>query len=275
MRNIRLTIAYDGTDYVGWQVQPNGPSVQAAVQRAIGQLTGETGVTVLAAGRTDSGVHALGQVANFHTNSPIPTEKFQQALQSFLPEDVVLREAVEVAEDFHATYSAVKKRYRYAVLNAELADPLMRRYAWHYHGRLDVEAMHGASQALVGEHDFRCFETQFPNRASSVRTVLEAGWGRHDAWPLWSRRATPPAAGANDGSFLWFDIVADGFLYNMVRTIVGTLVRVGRGSWDTDDVRRIIAGQDRSLAGDTAPARGLYLVAVDYEVSEGAAGFVE
>ena len=280
MPRYRLQVAYDGTAYVGWQVQPNGPSVQAAVQRAIGQLTGEAEVKVLGAGRTDSGVHALGQVANFHTDSPIPTAKMQQALQSFLPDDIVIREAAEVADGFHATHSAVKKRYRYVILNTPRADPLVRRYAWHHHGSLDVEAMQGAAQELVGTHDFRCFESQFPNRASSVRTVLEATWGRQGGWPLWSSDAGPPdarssIAAENDGSFLWFDIVADGFLYNMVRTIVGTLVRVGRGYWDESDVRRIIAGQDRSLAGDTAPARGLYLVAVDYEVSEGAAGFVE
>ena len=272
MRNIRLTLAYDGTDYVGWQVQPNGPSVQAAVERAVEQLTGET-VRLLAAGRTDSGVHALGQIANFATESTIPCEKFRLGLQNFLPDDIVVRDVAEVDPDFHATYSAKRKRYRYVIHNSRVQDPFLRRYAYHYHGQLDSAAMHAAAQVLLGTHDFRCFESQFPNNATSVRTVTEATVDRCGMWPLWNRSAVSPNPWdfgnprdltTTDGEFIWFDIVADGFLYNMVRAIAGTLLKVGRGQWTAGDVGRILENQDRSQAGETAPAHGLYLVYVEY-----------
>ncbi len=263
MRNVRLTLAYDGTDYVGWQVQPNGLSVQTVVERAIRELTGES-VQLLAAGRTDSGVHALGQVANFRTGSAIPGEKMQLGLQSFLPDDVVVRDVADVPEDFHATYSAKKKRYRYIIHNSRVANPFVRRYAWQFRGDLDSPAMHAAAQTLLGTHDFRCFESHFPNKATSVRTVLEATVGRYSHWPVWSQPDSLERPLEPDGEFIWFDIVADGFLYNMVRAIVGTLIQVGRRRWTAEDVSRIVAGQDRSQAGETAPAHGLYLVHVDY-----------
>ncbi len=276
MRNIRLTLAYDGTSYVGWQVQPNGPSVQAAVERAAEQLTGET-VRLLAAGRTDSGVHALGQVANFTTESTIPCEKIRLGLQNFLPDDVVVRDVAEADPGFHATYSAKRKRYRYVIHNSRVRNPFLDRYVYHFRGQLDSQAMHAAAQVLLGTHDFRCFESQFPNNATSVRTVTEVTVGRHDGWSVWSPRvrvagaeSSKPQSRADIGpinpeaEFIWLDIVADGFLYNMVRAIVGTLWKVGRGQWTTEDVRRILEHQDRSEAGETAPAHGLYLVHVEY-----------
>ncbi|MEX2286306.1 MAG: tRNA pseudouridine(38-40) synthase TruA, partial [Planctomycetaceae bacterium] len=254
---------YDGTNYVGWQVQPNGTSVQSIVTRASEQLTGAA-VKLIAAGRTDAGVHALGQVANFHTESTIPCEKMRAGLQSFLPEDVVVRDVADVPDDFHATYSACKKRYRYVIHNSRVSDPFTRRYAWRIGAKLDRAAMQDAAQTLLGTHDFRCFESQFPNKATSVRTVLEATVARTNVWRLWDadENCSAPASGAGD--YIWFDIVADGFLYNMVRAIVGTLVKVGLGKWTAADVRGIIEQQDRGLAGETAPPQGLYLVRVDY-----------
>lgn len=260
MRNIRLRIAYDGSPYVGWQVQPNGPSIQATVERAIGRLTGEQ-VSVLAAGRTDSGVHALGQVASFRTSSMIPGDRFATALQKFLPADIVALDSDEVPLEFHATFSAVRKRYRYIICNQRTILPFVRRYAYQYSFALDVDAMHEAAQALIGTHDFRSFETQFPNKATSVRTVMECSVRRTSGWPMWN---VAPGEASGTGPYIWLDIVANGFLYNMVRTIAGTLLRTGRGFWDASDVRRIIAAQDRGHAGDTAPACGLYLVQVDY-----------
>ena len=271
-RNIRLTIAYDGTAYVGWQIQPNGVSVQAVVQKAIKKLTGED-VSLLAAGRTDSGVHALGQVACFQTAAPIPASKFRDGIQSSLPDDVVIRESAEVAPDFHATYSAVRKHYRYLILQQSIANPFLRSFAWHHRGELDVEAMHDASQHLLGTHDFRAFESHFPNKATSVRTMLHASVFRQHEVPFVGLSDMPrrgfrmPAASTvqdTGGRFITLDLVADGFLYNMVRAIAGTLVRIGRGFWEPDMLKTIIDQQDRSQAGETAPACGLYMMSVDY-----------
>jgi tRNA pseudouridine38-40 synthase len=266
MRNIRLTLAYDGGDYVGWQVQPNGRSVQAVVEQAIQQLTGES-VRLMAAGRTDSGVHALGQVANFPTGCSIPCEKIRRGLQSFLPKDVAVLKAEDVPRDFHATYSAVRKRYRYIIHQSPVRSPFLDRYVWQRSETLDMERMQRAADCLLGTQDFRCFESHFPNKATSVRTVQEAklflagGWGLWNPWPM-----NPAAQSAGDErSFLCFEIMADGFLYNMVRAIMGTLVKIGRGQWQPEDMRRIIENQDRARAGETAPAQGLYLVSVDYE----------
>ena len=264
MRNIRLTLAYDGTEYVGWQVQPNGVSIQSKVAAAIEMLTGEP-VKLIAAGRTDSGVHALGQVANFETGCTIPCDNIRTGLQNFLPDDIVVREATEVAPDFHATYSAKRKKYRYVIHNSRVRDPFVRKYAYHFRGRLDAEAMHQAAQGLLGTHDFRCFESQFPNKATSVRTVMDVRVERYGGWPVWSQPQSLDQPPKPDGQFVWFDIVADGFLYNMVRAIVGTLLKVGQRKWSPDDVRRILQSQNRAQAGETAPPHGLYLVHVDYD----------
>lgn len=258
-RNICLTLAYDGTNYVGWQVQPNGVSVQSVVERAIKKLTGET-QRVIAAGRTDSGVHALGQAANFHTECNIPCEKIQRGLQNFLPDDVIVRDAAEVDADFHATYSAKSKHYRYVIHNSRIRIPFLRNYAWNYAAPLDADAMQAGAERLLGTYDFRCFESQYPNKATSVRTITESRVTRTCRWEAWGGSL----AISQLEDFLVFDVRADGFLYNMVRAIVGTLVRVGRGHWTPQDVTRIIAEQDRSQAGETAPACGLYLVAVEY-----------
>jgi tRNA pseudouridine38-40 synthase len=269
MRNIRLTLAYDGSHYVGWQIQPNGTSVQAAVAAAVEKLTGEKPV-LLAAGRTDSGVHALGQVANFQTQSEIPCAKMQAGLQHFLPRDIAVVEVAEVPLDFHATYSAKSKHYRYVIYESAIPNPFVRPYAWQLAGPLDAVAMDRAASLLLGTHDFRCFESHFPNKATSVRTVTTAQVTRQPGWAAWTdeqaQSAGKAAAGEHEGcgTFIWFDIVADGFLYNMVRAITGTLVKVGEGQWQPEVMREIIAGRDRAQAGATAPPHGLYLVKVEY-----------
>jgi len=268
MRNICLTLSYDGTDYVGWQVQPNGVSVQSKVESAVEKLTGES-IRITGASRTDSGVHALGQVANFRTTSNIATEKFLPGLQNFLPDDIVVHSAKEVREDFHATYSACWKCYRYFILNRRVSNPLLRNYVWRISQVLDLEAMQRASAYLIGKHDFRCFESQFPNKSTSVRTVMKATCTRMKEWRGWNREpfgeTTTGFAEHPDGDYLSFEIVADGFLYNMVRAIVGTLHQVGRGRFDAEDMQKIIESGDRSRAGETAPAKGLHLIYVNYE----------
>ncbi len=270
-RNIRLKLAYDGTNYVGWQVQKNGLAIQEVLERAIEKLTGEK-CPVLSAGRTDSGVHALGQVANFHTSCGIPAANFRPALQAFLPHDIVVLEACEVPPEFHATFKAVRKQYRYLIDNSRVPLPFLSRYTWSLRRRLDDAAMHEAAQLLVGKHDFRSFETDWPNKVTSVRTVFEIKIARQPIWQLFTgSNGGPPIsadpAGAPDaaGDIICMDIIADGFLYNMVRSIVGTLVNVGRQKWSADEVARILKAQNRSIAGSTAPACGLFLVEVWYE----------
>jgi tRNA pseudouridine38-40 synthase len=265
MRNIRLTLAYDGGDYVGWQVQPNGRSVQTCVEEAIQKLTGER-LRILAAGRTDSGVHALGQVASFRTECRIPCDNIRKGLQTFLPKDIVVLKAEDVPLEFHATYSAKRKRYRYVIFQNPTRSPFLERYVWWRTEGLDIDPMQKAADGLLGTHDFRCFESRFPNKATSVRTVTEARFYRADgwaAWNPWSLSSEKPQE--HEGPFLCFEIVADGFLYNMVRAIMGTLVKVGQRQWSPEDVRKIVETQDRALAGETAPAQGLYLVSVEYD----------
>lgn len=282
MRNIRLLLAYDGARYAGWQVQPDKRTVQGELEAAIGALTGQP-VRILSAGRTDSGVHALGQVASFQSSFPIPPAKWRPALQSRLPEDIVILESDEVPPEFHATFSARSKRYRYVIFNRLVDDPFLKRYVWRISQPLDVDAMRQAAQCLLGRHDFRSFESHWPNKATSVRTVIDLSIHRQDRWNVWSPQALAkasdeaeaarvdvpstleaPNSATGDGPFICVDIEADGFLYNMVRTIVGTLVNVGRGTWTGEDVERILHAQDRTIAGATAPARGLFLVRVEY-----------
>src|SRR5262245_41169248 len=288
-RNIRLTLAYDGTNYVGWQVQKNGLSIQEVLEKAIEKLTGEK-CPVLSAGRTDSGVHALGQVANFFTTSTIPARNFRPAIQDYLPHDIVILESCEASPEFHATFKAVRKQYRYLIDNSPVPLPFLSKYTWSLRRRLDVAAMDEAAQLLLGMHDFRSFETDWPNKVTSVRTIFEIRVARRPLWNLFtgslSELTSPPLSkggqgGSRDvvsmpyrisgnaagetGDIICLDIVADGFLYNMVRSIVGTLVNVGRKKWDKSEVARILEAQDRSIAGSTAPACGLFLVEVWYE----------
>lgn len=272
-RNLRFTLAYDGTNYCGWQVQTNGPSLQAAIEKGIYKLTGEK-CAVYSAGRTDSGVHALGQVINFHTSSQIPVRNWTAALQTKLPFDILLLDACEVPAKFHATFAAKRKRYRYVIHNGATPLPFLRNYVYHFRRPLNVPAMEEGARRLLGQHDFRSFETDWPNKETSVRTVFEISFSRHAQWNVWSQATSAPSRrlsddplpSAPDAPFLCMEISADGFLYNMVRTIAGTLINVGTGKWSPDDVSRILKAQNRSLAGSTAPAQGLYLVSVDYGI---------
>jgi tRNA pseudouridine38-40 synthase len=245
MRNIKLTICYDGTDFHGWQRQPGLRTVQQSLEEAIGQLTGcRAGTT--ASSRTDAGVHALGQVVHFLTDSRHSTETFQRGLNAFLPPDIRVLEAQEKPQAFNATFDATSKRYRYVVDNGRIASPFQLRYSWHVHPRLDAAAMNRAGQRLLGRHDFRSFETDWPNRLSSVRTILDLKVERSE-------------------SFITIEVEADGFLYNMVRSIVGTLKFVGSGKRSEAWVSDVLAAESRVKAGPTAPPQGLFLVRVNHE----------
>jgi tRNA pseudouridine38-40 synthase len=245
MRNIKLLLSYDGTEFFGWQRQPDRRTVQQALEEAIGRLTGVE-PTTNASGRTDAGVHALGQVVHFYTGSRHPPETFVKALNAMLPADVRVQGAWEVPQAFHATLDARAKLYRYVIDNGHVADPFQTRYAWHVFARLDSTRMHAAAQALKGRHDFHSFETHWPNRTSSVRTITHIAVNR-----------------VSDS--VWIDVEADGFLYNMVRSITGTLVEVGKGKWPPEKVAEVLAAEDRREAGPTAPPQGLFLVRVRYE----------
>ena len=245
MRNFRLTLSYDGTDFHGWQTQPGLRTVQETLEQALAALTREP-VRVNASGRTDSGAHAVGQVVNFRSATRLTPEALVRALNAHLPADVVVRAAAAVPESFDANRDARRKLYRYVLHDGPVPDLFLRRYCYHTRHRLDAAAMARAAAVLRGRHDFRCFETGWPNRASSVRTITHLAVNRMGDW-------------------VWLDVEADGFLYNMVRAIAGTLVNVGRGYWPEAQVAEILRAGDRTRAGPTAPAQGLFLMRVTYE----------
>jgi tRNA pseudouridine38-40 synthase len=246
MRNIKLTLAYDGSDFNGWQTQPGFRTVQETLEQAIATLTGEERIRANGSGRTDAGVHALGQVVNFYTNTHHACDVLVRAINAHLPADVVVRAAEDMPQSFDANRDARRKLYRYIIHDGPVADPFLRRYEYHTRHRLDVAAMRRAAEPLRGRHDFRSFETDWPNRMSSVRTVTHLALNRFSDW-------------------IWLDVEADGFLYNMVRAIAGTLINVGRGYWPETQVAEILRAEDRRLAGPTAPAQGLFLVCVTYD----------
>lgn len=263
-RNIKLVLSYDGSCYHGWQVQANSVTVQQVVEQAIKQVTGVAS-RLACAGRTDSGVHAIGQVANFNTKSKIPAGKFCPALQRHLPDDITIRESTEVPDDFHAGYDAKWKLYRYLVLNSAIPNALLNRFTTRVSAPLDVEAMDRAAQHLVGVHDFRCFESKYPNKATSVRHIKYCNVRQGNSWPLWMPDFNGHPISPQECPLVYLDIVADGFLYNMVRSIMGTLLKIGNGSWPVEAAQNILEGQDRKLAGPTAPPQGLYLMHVEYK----------
>lgn len=268
MRTILLTLAYDGSGYCGWQVQPNGLSLQEAVELALREYAGES-IRVTAAGRTDAGVHALGQLVSFHTAGNIPPVGFRLGLQTRLPQEIVIQDAVEVPYGFSARYDTQRKTYRYVIQNSPLRTPWLSRYVGWHRAPLDLPAMQAALDEIVGTHDFRSFESEWPNKATSVRTLYSATISSSPTWEVWnpiSVNTDESAKQVAPAPFVYIDLTADGFLYNMVRAIVGTLIHVGRGNWTAEDVRRIVAAQDRSQAGETAPPEGLYLLRCEYAV---------
>ena len=244
MRNLKLTIEYDGTSYAGWQTQTGRPTIQQTLEDAVHRITGER-VHVQGSGRTDSGVHALGQAANFRTHANIPAAKLRLALNALLPPDIVVRSVREAPPDLHAQFDARWKTYRYAILNDRVPTALDRFFCHQVPVPLDVRAMRGAARSLVGRHDFQAFRSEGWREKDTVRTI---------------RRLTI----AKKGRYVHITVEGNGFLYNMVRAIAGTLIVIGRGKRPPEDMQKILASRDRKQAGPTAPARGLCLITVKY-----------
>lgn len=247
-RCVKLTVAYDGTHYQGWQRQANGPTIQAALEDALLQITQQR-IHVTGSGRTDSGVHAWGQVVSFHTASKLPAQVLRKALNATLPPDIVVREAADAASTFHAINDALSKRYRYVLQPGRVNDPFALRYAWFVKRELDLTAMQSAAQVLLGTHDFSSFQSTGSPRQSTVRTMLAAEVSLHEA---------------EENPKVHVEVEATGFLYNMVRIIAGTLVAIGEGKRPADAMPSILAACDRTQAGMTAPPHGLYLLRVHY-----------
>ena len=244
MRNIALTIAYDGTNYHGWQCQPNAITVQQVVKETIERILNHE-VKVYAGGRTDTGVHAMGQVINFFTEKGIELQSLARGLNALLPRDIRVRDAREVDPTFHARYSAKAKTYVYCILNTPYNSPFLERYVWHNQYFLDVPAMDQAAKTIQGEHDFSAFKKKNEVYRTPVREILRAGFKRK-------------------GDVIYFIIEARGFLRYMVRTIVGTLVLVGTGKITVDGFSEILESKERERAGPTAPAKGLFLRKIKY-----------
>ena len=255
MRNLRLTLSYDGADLAGWQVQPGRATVQGALASAIGRLSGEN-VLPQGSGRTDAGVHALAQVASFATASTIPTENWMKALNDILPASIRVLEVTEAAPEFHARKSARAKTYRYRIHRGAICPPFLARYVWHYPYPLEESGMVAAARVVVGEHDFTSFAAVDAERVeriaagedvhtTNIRTIFASSWTR-------------------EGEELIYSVRGSGFLHHMVRNLVGTFLLVGKGTVSLEDLRRILDARERTAAGATAPASGLYLVEVEY-----------
>jgi tRNA pseudouridine38-40 synthase len=251
MRTLKLTIAYDGARFVGWQRQAHGESIQGLLEAALASLEGRP-VTLHGAGRTDAGVHAIGQTASVSLACPHDAATILRAMNAQLPPDVRVIDAADVPPDFHARFSARGKTYRYLVVNDRIATPFLSRFAWHVHERLDVDAMRSAAAALAGTHDFAAFQSAGTALSSSTRTLMRS--------ELWVEDAAFPA----HGQTIVYEVTGDGFLRHMVRAIVGTLVDVGRGQRPPESMHELLASGSRAAAGPTAPAQGLFLVSVTY-----------
>jgi len=258
-RNIKLILAYDGTDFAGWQVQPGRQTVQGTLMEAITRVTKEPAV-LHGSGRTDAGVHALGQVASFHTNSSIPATNLVIALNDTLPSSIRVLLAEEVAEDFHARKSAQTKTYRYRIFRGPICSPFVTRFVYHHPWPLDEQAMESAAGSILGEFDFSSFAAADPDR---LRRIAEAEDGDEDA-PSNVRTVTYSCF-RREGEELVYEVRGNGFLHHMVRNLVGTFLLVGKGTLNAKDVTRIIEAKSRSAnPGATAPASGLALVEVEY-----------
>ena len=246
MRNIKLTIEYDGKDFNGWQKQPNKLNIQGTIEQAIKVVTGEE-VELMASGRTDAGVHAFGQVANFKTNSNIPIDKIAIALNSNLKKSIRILKAEEVEEKFHSRLTCKKKTYRYVINNSEFSSAIYRNLETHIPQKLDIQKMKTAAKYFEGEHDFKAFKASGTSSKSSVRIIYKA-----EVIEMPNNR-------------IYIELTGNGFLYNMVRIISGTLVDVGTGKIEPEDIEKIIEAKDRNLAGKTLQPNGLYLVSVEYD----------
>ncbi len=246
MRNIKLTIQYDGTRYKGWQKQDNTEmTVQGKVEAVLNRMTGED-IEVTGSGRTDAGVHAMGQVANFKTESSFSLKEIKDFLYTYLPDDIVVAYAEEVDERFHSRYNAASKKYMYRIWNDKYHNPFWRKYAVHVQESLNIKEMKKAAEYLIGEHDFSSFTTLKSKKKSKVRNIYSIEITKND-------------------SLIDIVVHGNGFLYNMVRIIVGTLLEVGLGNMKADKVKEILDKQDRKYAGSTAIAKGLYLLEVEYD----------
>ena len=254
MRNLKIVLAYDGSDFCGWQVQPDRQSIQGTLSHAIGRITNEN-VLPQGSGRTDAGVHALAQVATFTIKSSIPVENLVKALNDVLPASIRILEVTEKPFDFHARKSARAKTYRYRIYRGTICSPFLARYMWHYPYPLNTNEMARAARFVIGEHDFTSFAAVDPERSSpdrshdriesNVRRILDSSWTQEDDELIYTVRGS-------------------GFLHHMVRNLVGTFLRIGKGTLDPEDISRILQARNRSAAGATAPASGLYLVTVEY-----------
>ena len=249
MPRFRLTLAYEGTDYAGWQVQPGQKTVQGVLEEAIEKITHQR-VRVLASGRTDAGVHAMGQVVGFFVDTRLTPNDLTRALNAELPADVAVLDTEEAPDGFHPIRDAIAKRYRYVIRDGPVREVFQRRYGWGVRVRLDADAMHRAARALLGTHDFSSFQTSGAPRPSSIRSVYHLDVRRGEGAEF---------------DVITIEIEADGFLYNMARAIVGTLVEVGRGAKAERWVNEVLQTADRRQAGPTAPPQGLFLLYVKYE----------
>ena len=249
-RSFKLTIAYDGTEFAGWQVQPGKPTIQGSLQDAFVALTGQK-VQVVGSGRTDSGVHAIAQVASCHLHWRDEATRLVRALNCHLPDTIAVTDAEDAKPGFHAIRDSIKKRYRYQLQVGGVRDPFEHRYRWHLHRPLNLKAMRDAASHIVGRHDFRSFQAAGSDRKTTVREVTVC-----DIREEQQSRC--------QGIHLAIEVEADGFLYNMVRNIVGTLVEIGRGKQPAKWVEAVLAARDRDLAGPTAPSHGLFLASVTY-----------
>lgn len=245
MKRVKMIVAYDGTNYKGWQVQPNGITIEEVLNRKLSELLGEE-IVVTGASRTDSGVHSLGNVAIFDTKTRMPADKIAFALNQRLPEDIVVQGSCEVASDWHPRYQNSRKTYEYRIMNRTFRMPTRRLDTYFYHYPLDVEKMGRAAAYLVGEHDFKSFCAIGAQVKTTVRTIYAC-----DVW--------------KENDIITIRVTGNGFLYNMVRIIAGTLIRVGGGEWEPEHMLEILDACDRSAAGPTAPAHGLTMMGIEYE----------
>lgn len=247
MRRIRLVVAYDGTNYCGWQIQDNAITVEGELTKALRTWLQED-VEIIGASRTDSGVHAMGNIAVFDTESRIPADKFAVGVNHYLPDDIRVQRSEEVAADYHPRYQKTEKIYEYTILNTKISLPIWQRYAYHVYQGLDLEIMQEAAKLLVGEHDFSAFCSAGSQVKSKVRTVYEVSLTEE------------PLTTANGGRVIRLRVRGNGFLYNMVRIIAGTLIEVGEGRRTLEDVKEALATGERKKAGPTAPPHGLMLL---------------